>query len=148
MMPKRITYVRACWLVVVMAVALIFGIPARAQFVCGGSSNGGEPQAGAGANATGSLNNLACGTNATGVGNGSSTSRLESSPVLMATRVPTSRLGTALSPQVTAAQIPRSETLPTPLALTVAIPRRAILLKPLATTAATPRLDSSERRRL
>ena len=53
MMPGRLHDVRAWWLVTSAAVALIFAVPARAQFVCGGSTNGGEPQGGAGANATG-----------------------------------------------------------------------------------------------
>jgi trimeric autotransporter adhesin len=43
--------------------------PAQAQFVCGGSTAGGEPQTGAGADATGSAGNVACGplANASGI---------------------------------------------------------------------------------
>jgi len=37
---------------------------AQAQFVCGGSTDGSEPQTGAGATATGSGNNMACGQSA------------------------------------------------------------------------------------
>ena len=44
-----------------LLIALWFGIsPAAAQFVCGGSANGGEPQTGDGATATGSFD-VACG---------------------------------------------------------------------------------------
>jgi trimeric autotransporter adhesin len=48
--------------------------PAHAQFVCGGSANGSEPQFGNGATATpGSPNNFACGLNANANNAGGST---------------------------------------------------------------------------
>ena len=50
------------------ALGFIFTIPANAQFVCGGSATGGEPQGGASATATGSINNVACGSSANASG--------------------------------------------------------------------------------
>jgi len=52
--------------------AACIGVPqAQAQFVCGGSATGDEPQAGAGAMAGPSPNNVACGTSADASGPGS-----------------------------------------------------------------------------
>jgi hypothetical protein len=51
------------------ALAIVFACsfgapPAQAQFVCGGSTDGSEPQTGAGATAAGDARNVACGANA------------------------------------------------------------------------------------
>jgi hypothetical protein len=54
----------------VLAVCLA-AAPAQAQFICGGSATGGEPQAGGGATAAGSANNFACGPTANASGAGS-----------------------------------------------------------------------------
>jgi hypothetical protein len=56
--------VLGAWRSVILAAVLasIFAIPAHAQFVCGGSANGGAPQDGGSATATGSINNVACGS--------------------------------------------------------------------------------------
>src|SRR5258708_13122990 len=43
--------------------AMLAPVPAAAQFVCGGSATGAEPQTGAGAVATG-IGDVACGSNA------------------------------------------------------------------------------------
>ena len=51
-----------------LVLALCLGsVPVKAQFVCGGSTDGGEPQTGAGAFAAGSPSNFACGNTATGI---------------------------------------------------------------------------------
>ncbi len=42
--------------------------PAAAQFVCGGSADGSEPQTGAGGFGGGSTGNFACGSNASSMG--------------------------------------------------------------------------------
>jgi hypothetical protein len=61
----RLSFVLPATLALAITLMLCLGAsPAQAQFVCGGSANGGEPQTGAGASATGSGSNVACGTNA------------------------------------------------------------------------------------
>jgi autotransporter adhesin len=54
----------------VLAVCLA-AAPAQAQFICGGSATGAEPQAGGGATAGGSTSNFACGPSANASGAGS-----------------------------------------------------------------------------
>ena len=55
--------------------------PAQAQFVCAGSATGAAPVTGAGANATGSPDNFACGqfSDASGTGSGNSAVGAQSS---------------------------------------------------------------------
>jgi len=54
-----------------VALAMVWATTAHAQFVCGGSATGAEPQDGAGTNAAGAFGNFACGSDANASGNGS-----------------------------------------------------------------------------
>jgi hypothetical protein len=54
-----------------IVLSLALATTAQAQFVCGGSTDGSETQGAAGATATGSPSNFACGTDATASGTGS-----------------------------------------------------------------------------
>jgi hypothetical protein len=65
---RRLAWLAAC--AIIVAATLLFAPrPAEAQFVCGGSATGGEPQTGDGATAT-NVNGVACGTNAAAIGTG------------------------------------------------------------------------------
>ncbi len=55
----------------IIIIITITSTPARAQFVCGGSTNGSGALTGGGATAAGSSDNFACGQNANASGNGS-----------------------------------------------------------------------------
>jgi len=58
--------------IAIMAVlGSMFALPAHGQFICSGSTNGAEPQNGAGATAAGSADNFGCGPNANASGIGS-----------------------------------------------------------------------------
>src|SRR5713101_3293637 len=58
----------------IVALGLTLAIPAEAQFICGGSVDGTEPQGGGGATASGGVSNFACGTKAQALGrNGQNT---------------------------------------------------------------------------
>jgi hypothetical protein len=61
----RLCFVPSATMALVVAVACCVGAPqAQAQFVCGGSADGSEPQDGARATAAVGVSNFACGTNA------------------------------------------------------------------------------------
>ncbi len=72
----RSALVGGCAIIAIAAMVALAPRPVAAQFICGGSATGAEPQAGGGAAAVGSVNNFACGTNAnasgTGIGHGNS----------------------------------------------------------------------------
>src|SRR5215471_9453834 len=59
---------RGVVLAAIAVLGLAIAFPVQAQFVCGGSTTGAESQSGAGATATGSAVNFACGPNANASG--------------------------------------------------------------------------------
>jgi trimeric autotransporter adhesin len=69
MMTKRLRIARA-WqsMTWVAMLGLVLVLPARAQFICGGSATGGETQGSGSATATGSITNFACGLSANASG--------------------------------------------------------------------------------